>query len=83
MLECLIGLGLSMGHCLGTVKGEVLTWAQMARRLAYYLNALVRTHTIAWNGINVTYRQALRPTIDATSAENAPGSTREHGRWPR
>ena len=32
MLECVVDFELSMGHGIGTVKGEVLTWAQKARR---------------------------------------------------
>ena len=36
-------------------------------RLAYYLRALVRTHTIRWNALCVSYKQALRPTTDSTS----------------
>ena len=45
MLECVVDFELFTGHCLGTVKGEVLSWAQKACRRAYYLKALVRTHT--------------------------------------
>ena len=68
LLECVIDFELSMGHCLGSVEGEILTWTQKTQRLAYYyLKALVRTHTATWNGISVTHKQALRPTTDATS----------------
>ena len=67
LLECVIDIELFTGHCLEAVKGEVLSWAQKASRLTYYLKALVRTHTIAWNGFAVSYKQALRPTTDATS----------------
>ena len=52
---------------LGPVKGKILTWTQKAQRLAYYLKALVRTHSATWNRISVTHKQALRPTTDATS----------------
>jgi hypothetical protein len=67
LLECVVDFELFTGHCLGSIKGETLTWAQKASRLAYYLKALVRTHTVAWNGIETTYKHALRPTTDATS----------------
>ena len=75
LLECVVHLELATGHCLGTTKGEDLTWPQNARRLVFNLRALARTHTIAWNGIGVTYRQALRPTTGATSITPLGGTT--------
>ena len=68
LLECVVDFELYTGHCFGSVTGEVPSWAQKATRMAYYLKAVVRTHTIAWNGFTTNYKQALRPTTDATSA---------------
>ena len=66
-IECVVDFDLTTSHCLGAIKGQPMTWAEKAKRLAYYLKTLARTHQITWNGLKVSYKQALRPTIDAAS----------------
>ena len=44
LLECVVGFELTTGHSLATVKAEVLSWAEKAKRLACYSKVLARTH---------------------------------------
>ena len=67
LLECVVGFELSTGLCLGSMTGKTLTWTQKALRLFYYLKAIIRTHSVRWTAIQVSLKQALRPTTDATS----------------
>ena len=50
-------------------RSEVKTLAGVKRPKGWlhFLNALVRTHTIRWNCVHVTFKQVVRPIADATS----------------
>ena len=65
MLECAVDFELATGHSLATIRAEAFPWVEKAKRLAYYLRVLARTHVMKWNGIVVNCRQAMRTTIDA------------------
>ena len=67
LLECVIDFEMTSGLRLGDCEGIRLSWGQKAKRLGYYLRTLARINTIAWNGIPMSYNQAVKPTIDATS----------------
>ena len=64
LLECVVDFESTTGHSLATVKAED-SWAEKAKRPAYYLKVQARTHRIKWNGAAVACKKALRPTTGA------------------
>ena len=67
LIECIVDFELTMGMRLEDISGEKLSWSQKAERLAYYIVTLVMANTMKWHATEVTYRQAIRPTSNATS----------------
>ena len=67
LLECVVDFEMTSGIRLEDCEGARLSWGQKAKRIGYYLRTLARINTISWNGIPMSYNQAMKPTTDATS----------------
>ena len=64
-LECLVDFELTTGIKFGNEGPHPLSWAERARILAYYVKTLARVYTVKLNNIQVPFKQAMRPMLDA------------------
>ena len=66
-LELLVDFELTSGIRFGDDGPTVLTWAEKARILGYYIKTIARVYTVELDGFKTGFMKALRPILDAAS----------------